>query len=165
MASIASQHQPPTEQLHQPFATWRSAYLTGHPQIDREHQELFTLVNTLHRALQLGADRTDLQAILADLADHTSEHFQQEELLMQSNHYPRYDRHKQAHDGLKNKIVHLLQQFDLSAALPTVAVTQFLTDWLVHHIQGEDRKMTKFFQEQRQLNKSAVVAAPHHIGI
>ena len=56
--------------------------------------------------------------------------------------------HQQSHNGLKTKVVDLLEKFNLEAALLTVAVTKFLTDWLVHHIQGEDRKLTEFLHAQ-----------------
>lgn len=145
---IVGAASPPENRSNEPFAAWREEYYTGNGEIDREHQELFDLVNSLHNAMLQGEDRITLKLILEDLATHTLAHFQQEEMLMQSCEYPRYERHKQSHDGLKTKVVDLLEKFNLEEALLTVAVTKFLTDWLVHHIKGEDRKLTEFLHAQ-----------------
>ncbi len=102
----------PSAEPDVPFALWQAAYLTGHPEIDREHQELFRLVNTLHAGMQKDQDRLALKHMLEDLAAHTDAHFQQEELLMKRWDYPRYERHKQSHEGLKTKVADLLQKFD-----------------------------------------------------
>jgi hemerythrin len=134
--------------LNQPFAVWREEYYTGNWEIDREHQELFDLVNSLHDGMLRGEDQITLRLIFEDLATHTLAHFYQEETLMQSCDYPRYERHKQSHDGLKTKVVDLLEKFNLDQALLTVAVTRFSTNWLVHHIRGEDRKLTEFLHAQ-----------------
>lgn len=66
---------------------------------------------------------------------------------MQRHHYPGYERHKQVHDGLTTKVVNLLDRFDQHAASLTVDLTTFLSDWLVHHIRGEDQKMIQFFRQ------------------
>lgn len=150
---IAGAAAPTENRLDRPFAVWKEEYHTGDRQIDREHQELFDLVNSLHNAMLRGEDQMTLKLILEKLAIHTLAHFQQEEMLMQSCDYPRYDRHKQSHDGLKTKVVDLLEKFNLEAASLPVAVTRFLTDWLVHHIQGEDRKLTEFLHTQPTLDR------------
>jgi hemerythrin len=52
-----------------------------------------------------------------ELAEHTLAHFQHEEMLIKSCAYPKYERHKQTHDGLKTKIVDLLQKFSAEETL------------------------------------------------
>jgi len=128
------------------IACWRNEYCTKNQQIDHEHQELFQIVNRLHDAMLRREDQSVLKGILETLAIHTIEHFQTEEAMMQSHHYPGYGRHKQAHDGLKVKVALLLQKFDHSETAITVGLTSFLTEWLVHHIKGEDQKMIQFFR-------------------
>ncbi|MCX5934198.1 MAG: hemerythrin domain-containing protein, partial [Pseudanabaena sp. LacPavin_0818_WC45_MAG_42_6] len=83
------------------------------------------------------------------LANHTIEHFQTEESLMMRVDYPDYDRHKQTHDCLLSKVDNLLLKFrDRNTEAVTTEITQFLTEWLAHHIKGEDKKMIQFFQNQ-----------------
>lgn len=134
------------------IASWHDEYCTGNEQIDQEHQELFELVNALHAAMLQGADHSSLKAILDHLASHTIDHFKTEELFMLIYDYPGYERHKQAHDKLTTKVVTLIHQFQQGQAELDVELTQFLAEWLGHHIKGEDQKMIQFFQGQIRSN-------------
>lgn len=128
------------------IAYWQDSYYTGNSQVDEQHQQLFDIVNSLHDALIIGEDFQVLQKILDHLASHTIAHFQTEEKLMIAVNYPEYDRHKQTHDHLIAKVANLLQKFRDRDATVTTEITQFLAEWLAHHIKGEDRKMVQFFQ-------------------
>ena len=141
------------------IAYWRNEYCTKNQQIDHEHQELFQMVNQLHDAMLRGEDQSVLKGILETLAIHTIEHFRTEETMMRRHHYPGYERHKQAHDGLKAKVVLLLRKIDCSETAITVELTSFLTEWLVHHIKGEDQKMIQFLRTgvERPVESQAVV--------
>ncbi len=131
-----------------PIAHWQDNYNTGNTRIDDQHQQLFDIVNSLHDAVEIGEDFQILQKILDHLASHTIAHFQTEESLMLTTNYPEYDRHKQIHDHLTAKVVNLIQKFRNCDATVTTDITQFLTEWLTHHIKGEDQKMIRFFQNQ-----------------
>lgn len=131
--------------LTKPIACWQEEYVTGNPQVDGQHQQIFELVNTLHDAVVTGANITVLQELLEDLANHTIEHFQTEEALMMAVNYPDYKRHKLTHDRLLATVNSLLIQIR-DCHTVTIDITQFLMDWLAHHIKGEDQKMIKFLQ-------------------
>jgi hemerythrin len=61
--------------------------------------------------------------------------------------YPEYKRHKQIHDRLASKVFTLIKKFHDHDHNITTEVTQFLAEWLSHHIKGEDQKMIQFFQK------------------
>jgi len=132
------------------IAVWQEEYTTGHLQVDREHQELFDLVNGLHQAMMQQCPPSDLELILEQLAIHTIDHFESEEALMQANQYPGYARHKQTHDALKAKVIQLVTRVKQQESSITTDLTQFLAEWLAHHIKGEDQLMIRFFQRQQQ---------------
>ena len=138
--------KPMTLTLTKPIANWQAEYETGNLEIDEQHQDLFELVNSLHDAVITNKDVQTLQDILNSLASHTIEHFQAEESLMLAAHYPDYTRHKATHDHLVVKVINLLQMLRSHKLEATTDITQFLTDWLTHHIKGEDQKMIQFFQ-------------------
>ncbi|MBL1178199.1 bacteriohemerythrin [Pantanalinema sp. GBBB05] len=139
------------------IAVWKTEYLTGDLHVDQEHQELFEMVNSLHDAILRAAPYSVVQEIFADLASHTVKHFQTEERLMQVSNYPGCDRHKQSHDGLVSKVKTLSQQLDNQTLPLSIRLTEFLAEWLAHHIQGEDQNMIRFFREQTKLYHSAGV--------
>jgi hemerythrin len=138
-----------TVTLTKPIACWQQEYNTGNSQVDRQHQQLFEIVNALHDAVVTKKNVYTIQELLEALANHTIEHFQTEESLMMAVDYPEYDRHKQTHDCLLSKVDRLLLKFrDRNTEVVTTEITQFLTEWLAHHIKGEDKKMIQFFQNQ-----------------
>jgi hemerythrin len=138
-----------TVTLTKPIACWQQEYNTGNSQVDRQHQQLFEIVNALHDAVVTKKNVYTIQELLEALANHTIEHFQTEEALMMAVDYPEYDRHKQTHDCLLSKVDRLLLKFrDGNTEAVTTEITQFLTEWLAHHIKGEDKKMIQFFQNQ-----------------
>lgn len=131
--------------LTKPIAYWQQEYLTGNSQVDQQHQHIFAIVNALHDAVVTGKNIAILQELLEGLTNHTIEHFQTEEALMMAVDYPDYNRHKQTHDRLLATVNSLLLQIR-DCHTVTIDITQFLTDWLAHHIKGEDQKMIKFLQ-------------------
>ncbi|KPQ34710.1 MAG: hemerythrin [Phormidesmis priestleyi Ana] len=130
------------------IAHWQDEYLIGDARIDQEHQILFNMVNDLHAAIQTAASPVRLQAMIQTMADHTAEHFQHEEALMLMHNYPGYGRHKQVHDNLLAKVSRLLAQFDQQEVVLSDRLTEFLTEWLAHHIRGEDQNMIEFLRDR-----------------
>ena len=130
-----------------PFAVWQAQCLTGNHLIDEQHQTLFYIINELHRELHTDANPSQLKSILTEIKLHTIEHFEYEEELMRSHHYPDYKRHKRVHDNLLEKVSKILAQMDqFNNFVPKENLTNFLTQWLIHHIQGEDQNMIKFLR-------------------
>jgi hemerythrin len=133
--------------LTKPIACWQQEYVTGNSQVDAQHQQIFEIVNALHDAVVTGKPFSVIQELFGYLANHTIEHFQTEESLMMAVDYPDYDRHKQTHDHLLSKVDSLLLKFrDRDTTVITTEITQFLVEWLAHHIKGEDQKMIQFLQ-------------------
>ncbi|MGA1263205.1 MAG: hemerythrin domain-containing protein [Prochlorothrix sp.] len=75
-----------------PISLWSQDYWTGHADIDRQHQTLFALINTLHEAMMEGQGDQVVYQTLQELANYTIDHFATEEALMLAQAYPDYDR-------------------------------------------------------------------------
>lgn len=133
-----------------PIAYWREEYACGFTQIDEQHKMLFQVINTLHDAMLQGEGRQVLKKTLQELIEYTLEHFETEESLMLTHNYPEYDAHVKRHRELTTDVLQLAEKFEQNQAFLTVELSHFLTDWLIHHIKGEDRKMIKFFREKKQ---------------
>ena len=129
-----------------PLAYWRDEYRTGNSLVDDQHQKLFQIVNRLHDAMLQGHGRDVLKKTLNNLTHYTLEHFKTEEQLMLTHAYPHYDEHKSRHEELKTKVLSLIANFEVSSSL-AIEVSHFLTEWLIHHIKGEDQKMIRYMRE------------------
>lgn len=130
-----------------PLAYWRDEYRTGNSLVDDQHQQLFKIVNLLHDAMLQGHGRDVVKKTLNNLTHYTLEHFKTEEQLMLTHAYPHYEEHKGRHEELKAKVLTLIANFEESSSV-AIEVSHFLTDWLIHHIKGEDQKMIRYMREK-----------------
>jgi methyl-accepting chemotaxis protein len=119
---------------------WDDSIRVGIDTIDRQHHRLVDMVNGLYNAMRKRAAKTVVGPILEELARYTVEHFQTEEKLMEAAGYAELERHRQAHERLVEKVLDFKGRFDKGSATLTLDLMSFLSDWLVNHIKGVDRK-------------------------
>ena len=126
------------------IAQWRPEYETGNGIIDEQHKSLFSTINALNSAMLEGQGEALLEKTLDSLKDYTTVHFDTEEKFMLDHKYPDYIEHKQKHEALKAKVLSFEKKNYDDLSKLTNAVSHFLTDWLIHHIKDEDKKMILF---------------------
>jgi hemerythrin-like metal-binding protein len=126
------------------IAQWRPEYETGNDIIDEQHKSLFSTINALNSAMLEGQGEALLEKTLDSLKDYTTVHFDTEEKFMLDHKYPDYIEHKQKHEALKAKVLSFEKKNYDDLSKLTNAVSHFLTDWLIHHIKDEDKKMILF---------------------
>lgn len=120
---------------------WSVDFFTGLPEIDRQHEELFALVNRLHDAR---AHRDELlDEAFANLCDYIRDHFGAEESFMaEANLDPAYvARHRAAHANFIMRIDELWRAYRDGSDAAADDLLSFLIAWLREHILVTDRKM------------------------
>ena len=128
---------------------WTDDLSIGIESIDEQHKVLFGLIDQLQEAMSRGESRTVLEEIFQGLIDYTDKHFKVEEVMFEKFAYPETEEHLAGHTEFVDKMASLKEQFDdNSNFMIGVDVMQFLTDWLVTHIQGTDKKYAPFFIEK-----------------
>ncbi|SHJ07029.1 hemerythrin-like metal-binding domain protein [Malonomonas rubra DSM 5091] len=118
---------------------WSDSLATGIPIVDRQHQGLIELINRLFKCMQDGGDRMLLGQIIDELVDYTVNHFRTEEDLMQKTHYKDFQAHKQTHDNFVGQVGEYMQKLKDGERLAAADVYKFLKDWLISHIEKQDR--------------------------
>jgi hemerythrin len=83
---------------------------------------------------------------LTALAGYTLEHFATEEGFMRAAKYEGYARHKAKHDELAAQVKELMAQYEAGALALPGTLSQFLADWLTHHIKAEDMDMINWLR-------------------
>jgi hemerythrin-like metal-binding protein len=137
-------------------AQWRAEYETGFTLIDDQHKSLFHAINALNNAILTGRAEELLDRVLKSLRNYTTIHFETEERFMLQYGYSDYQDHKEKHDQLRMQVEGFYQQEKAgNAPQLTVAVSHFLTHWLIHHIKDEDQKMINFLRQERQKEQVA----------
>ena len=120
--------------------TWDATISFGIDSIDQQHHHLVDLVNKLHHAMRSRAGQSVLGATLDELARYTVEHFESEEQMMAAARYPQLEAHKREHEKLVAQVVDFQRQFESGSVTITLDLMNFLSDWLVNHIKGVDRR-------------------------
>lgn len=122
------------------FIEWTSDMSVGHPELDRDHQRLIGILNSLGVNMELG-NRNIVEFILDDLTHYVRVHFQREELHMESIGFPDLVRHRAIHERISGRIEDAKWKYfqGFSATLQNELLA-FLTTWLNNHILVEDMR-------------------------
>jgi hemerythrin len=131
-----------------PLMEWSDKLSVGVAQFDAEHRRLVGMVNGLFDAVQAGKGREALGGILEELITYTETHFSHEEEIMRAHNYAGVESHAQEHTILTEQVHEIRRKYvaGQGAAL-SMEMMNFLKNWLVKHIQGTDRKYTRFMNE------------------
>ncbi len=128
---------------------WNPGWETGFPSIDLQHQQLFMQLERLFLAIHDNRAEGRIAELLDFLADYVETHFATEERYMGETGYPGLQVHKAIHDDMRHRVLHLVEAHRTDPVVVTDAVIDFLTDWLVKHIDVEDRKMALYLHHHR----------------
>lgn len=124
-------------------STLPAAYKLGIDDIDEQHSVLFDHLHNLDASINAGDRWVVVHTTLSELFHWTQLHFAVEESVMRICRYPDLERHIQQHDGFVAKVQQMKQK-SLTEDIAIEASTM-LHDWLVQHIQIEDRKYANHF--------------------
>jgi len=119
--------------------TWDQSYSVKVKRCDEDHQKLFALINALHDAMRVGKGRSLIGQIVAELSAYTQTHFRAEEALMEKANYPALPGHRVEHQRFIARVAEFQKDLDAGAVGNSVAVLEFLNDWLAKHIKKLDQ--------------------------
>jgi hemerythrin-like metal-binding protein len=143
---------------------WSDALKTHIDVIDRQHRGLVDMVNAT--ATKLAAESAlsaeEVRLLLGYLTDYAEVHFSTEEALMAlCGLSPSYtNRHHLNHARFLAHVGDMLENMSEDAVLDGRQLLAFLGDWLIRHIQGEDRGLAQRLHAAR-LDASPALRAMH----
>jgi len=131
---------------------WDDYYSLGNEKIDKQHRELFDLVNSLISSCDDGDDTGIIKKTLLFLADYTLQHFNDEEALQKECNYPEYEKHKKLHDDFKKVVSDLVHRYSISGSSSDFCkdIKKIAIKWLVKHVMNEDKKISVYLKEKNQ---------------
>jgi hemerythrin-like metal-binding protein len=128
---------------------WRDSFCCGNQLIDSQHQSLFHISNELFEAVLSGSISTEISSIITRLLAEVSQHFHEEEAVLESVGFPGINQHKIEHAKLLTKGLDLSRQFETST-LSVGDIFQFLVyDVVMLHMLGADREYFTFVAEEK----------------
>jgi hemerythrin-like metal-binding protein len=118
-----------------PFLEWSDRHAVGVAIIDGQHREMLELVNRIFAGLQAGRERDEVVETLRELVRATEHNFATEERLMQE-HGLALGHHQEEH----RRALEAIRRFDVPLDAGGLAATgRFLREWLLGHIDEDDR--------------------------
>ncbi len=123
---------------------WNRYFETGVAIIDAQHQRLVGLLNELAGNVE-SAMPAHIDAALAALTEYTVYHFQSEEGLMTGENVTGEHRehHRRAHQNFIAQVQSWLAMRDAAGQLSLQEMLNYLSNWLVFHILGEDQELSR----------------------
>ncbi len=131
---------------------WDETYESGNALIDKQHQRLFHLANSLMAVLTEETPMAEVSLRLESLLAHAAQHFHDEEALLRVAHYPDLAHHGTVHAGLLTRARQLQKevragQLDLGKLVAFLAV-----DLIKGHLLTEDQN---YFEHLRSVSSDA----------
>lgn len=121
---------------------WRDSYNIGVDIIDREHQQLFKIINKLFGFREEAVDgQWVCQEGIKFFKSHALKHFASEEQYMESINYPELEQHRQIHKSFRDNTLPALEEELERTQYAPDSVEHFLgvcTGWLIGHTLTED---------------------------
>ncbi len=124
---------------------WSDKYSVNVKIIDNQHKHFIGLIDELYECL-VANDVEKFHEILNDLKIYTNYHFETEEKYFDEFNYKDSKIHKAAHQQLREKTESFLQKPD-NLLDSGYKLLEFMTDWLVHHIEEMDKKYSETFHK------------------
>lgn len=120
-------------------ATWSPELTLNHADLDRQHADLFRLVEAAAAAAEQGT-RAEAERAVQSFADALLEHLSAEDAVMDETLYPERGRHKLAHELFARDFMQLREELREKGPTPVVAewLRSRIPEWLRFHILAND---------------------------
>lgn len=130
---------------------WNETLAVGVAELDGHHRQLIALIRNLFEAIVEERPGQVLDDVVADLRDYTMFHFTAEKRLMEAYHYPGLEAHHAQHQDFLGMVIQV-SRHDTSdqedAETEAREIMDYLSAWLVNHINGTDKKMAAYLKER-----------------
>lgn len=128
------------------IAQWTNELATGLCELDCQHKALIKMTNVLNEVLSKNKGKEVITQAASCLLDFFSEHFQNEERIMQESDYPSYKDHKGQHDEFLRELKSQVDEFNNTGDnSPLVNKVQHsIVRWLLDHIVSYDKELANF---------------------
>lgn len=122
---------------------WSDKFATGIPDIDSEHEELISSINSFYEKYTEGSAKEELIQILNNIYGSIHAHFMLEERLMEKNSYPEYEEHKDDHARLLDDLRDITMELEHTSQLNEQQLKTKLNDWFTIHFKSFDSRLHK----------------------
>lgn len=129
---------------------WTPEDLVFSRQLDADHRKLFTELETVRQASEIGTGTSPLGLHLWRLSKDLSIHFASEERLMRESGYPARSWHKRQHQGGRKKMARLLEAGRGTGGKERDRALEAFAQWLRDHVHLADRMFAAYLRNEER---------------
>lgn len=129
---------------------WCDEFSLGIGELDKQHEKLLKLINTLLLSMsQINRNRDLLKDMLQDIADYAQKHFSYEEKFIKVINFPGFKAHHKEHLAFFEKVKELEYNFK-NSFIELREILEFLFEWFWKHTQKADKQFISHYKEHRK---------------
>ena len=130
--------------------TLTKALEVGVAKIDMQHRELVDRLNDVMAMGGKSVTKEETAKTLDLLGEYVVRHFGDEEALQKKSNYPKYDWHKEQHQGFIKEFKELKKEFAANGQSTkfTMDLNKTMVNWIVRHIKSADAELGKHLRSQ-----------------
>ncbi|HWT73391.1 MAG TPA: bacteriohemerythrin [Mobilitalea sp.] len=127
---------------------WSDNFSVHHPELDKQHKVLISIVDDLTKAID---DNNSRESTVLDIAirldEYIQEHFRYEEALMKQYSYPDKEIHISQHELINDKITGF-NIYEVGKPMEFYEdALVFCAEWLLYHIMHSDRRLGLYLNQ------------------
>ncbi len=126
---------------------WKEEYSVGVKVLDEDHKKLIDLLNQFKTAYDYHTSDEFEKDALDSLVAYTRFHFQREEELLEQQNYPDFEEHKEQHRKMIKEVERFVALYNEQGHEALEEVSEFLSAWLINHINGTDKQYSKHLND------------------
>lgn len=127
-----------------PMLEWNNKLSINVIEVDEQHRKLVDMVNELYDSMISENSHETLLKIVTNMREYTVFHFDTEEKLMTQYDYSEIESHKSEHRDFVKKVEQVEEDCKNGKISLSMDILNFLSEWLVTHINGTDKEMGVF---------------------
>lgn len=128
---------------------WDGSLSVGVDIIDKQHQELFELLDGLTQDIKGDKAVSHIGNAIAFLEDYVRKHFYLEEKYMTVLGYPAYDSHILEHKSFIEDFEVMKSHYKAGEiSILTSQLEGVIYHWLVNHVSRTDKAMAEFLRDK-----------------
>lgn len=131
-----------------PIVKWDPSFNINIEVIDSQHQLLMDVINELYDAMMARQEKEALQKIINKLTYYAVFHFAKEEHYFEVFAFPEAEQHKKQHHDFEATISKFEDDFNQGRQTVSIELINFLSNWLINHIKGSDKRYSAFMIER-----------------
>ena len=117
---------------------WSKSLSVGIDKIDREHKELFSIVNDLLQIYHDKQGQEQILDVLYAMVQYAQEHFATEDEYMTAYGFPKFQDHRKEHTKYLERVGEFLERYEAGSQTLTTDMLVFLSQWWLEHTSEDD---------------------------